>query len=570
MKIGMINPIFNVGIDPETASYISLLEQAVGYQAEVNRAKDQTIGDLNQVIAKKDQTIQGMADIIQKQNETIQDLKNEVARAKGINPKPQIRPSKLETPKEKTEKEGEKEGGKRPGSAKKMKTKDLTIHNEIVIAPDHIPEGAVLKDYKTFVVQDILLEANNTLYKLPRYVTPDGKTICGKLPDSLNGKHYGPNLTRFILYQYHNCQVTEPLLLEELREIGIELSTGQLNNILIEDKEDFHEEKEELLEVGLEISDFVNVDDTGARHMGKNGYCNHIGNEFFAHFESTESKSRINFLKLLQAGERAYYLNDEALEYLEATSLPKKMYKLVKENIGNLCTDDSTWEAFLNEKGITIGNHRRLITEGALMGGLLANGLSRALVIVSDDAGQFKVVLLKHMLCWVHAERNIKKLEPVTDGAKEDYEKVQKDFWAIYERLKEYKENPTLDEKLKIIESFDELCLTKTRFASLNLALKQLYKNKDELLLVLERPELPLHNNLSERDIREYVKRRKISGSTRSENGRRCRDTFASLKKTCRKLGISFWDYLRDRLVKGTEVPRLTDVMRKKRLQQSG
>ena len=75
----------------------------------------------------------------------IQDLKNEVARAKGINPKPQIRPSKLETPKEKTEKEGEKEGGKRPGSAKKMKTKDLTIHNEIVIAPDHIPEGAVLK-----------------------------------------------------------------------------------------------------------------------------------------------------------------------------------------------------------------------------------------------------------------------------------------------------------------------------------------------------------------------------------------------------------------------------------------
>jgi hypothetical protein len=73
-------------------------------------------------------------------------------------------------------------------------------------------------------------------------------------------------------------------------------------------------------------------------------------------------------------------------------------------------------------------------------------------------------------------------------------------------------------------------------------------QNKGELLLVLERPEIPLHNNLSERDIREYVKKRKISGSTRSDAGRRCRDTFASLKKTCRKNGISFWEYLLDRL----------------------
>jgi hypothetical protein len=73
-------------------------------------------------------------------------------------------------------------------------------------------------------------------------------------------------------------------------------------------------------------------------------------------------------------------------------------------------------------------------------------------------------------------------------------------------------------------------------------------RNKRELLLVLERPDLPLHNNLSEGDIREYVKRRKISGGTRSEDGRRCRDTFASLKKTCRKLGVSFWSFLTDRV----------------------
>ena len=85
--------------------------------------------------------------------------------------------------------------------------------------------------------------------------------------------------------------------------------------------------------------------------------------------------------------------------------------------------------------------------------------------------------------------------------------------------------------------------------------------NKAELLLVLERPEIPLHNNLSENDIREYVKRRKVSGSTRSELGRRCRDTFTSLKKTCRKLGVSFWDYLLDRLSKSQEIPPLQDLI---------
>jgi hypothetical protein len=86
-------------------------------------------------------------------------------------------------------------------------------------------------------------------------------------------------------------------------------------------------------------------------------------------------------------------------------------------------------------------------------------------------------------------------------------------------------------------------------------------RNKRELLLVLERPELPLHNNLSEGDIREYVKRRKISGGTRSDDGRRGRDTFASLKKTCRKLGVSFWQYLMDRIRRAGQIPTLPSLI---------
>jgi hypothetical protein len=91
-------------------------------------------------------------------------------------------------------------------------------------------------------------------------------------------------------------------------------------------------------------------------------------------------------------------------------------------------------------------------------------------------------------------------------------------------------------------------------------------RNKTELLLVLDRPEIPLHNNLSENDIREYAKKRKISGSKRSEAGRQCRDTFTSLKKTCKKLGVRFWDYLNDRVSGKNVIACLPILMRKKAL----
>jgi hypothetical protein len=109
---------------------------------------------------------------------------------------------------------------------------------------------------------------------------------------------------------------------------------------------------------------------------------------------------------------------------------------------------------------------------------------------------------------------------------------------------------------------FNEIFTQKTCFQTLNLALSRLYHNKQELLLVLERPEIPLHNNLSENDIRDYVKKRKISATTRREAGRKARDTMLSLKKTCQKLGISFWRYLQDRISKQNLIPPLPVLIR--------
>ncbi len=187
---------------------------------------------------------------------------------------------------------------------------------------------------------------------------------------------------------------------------------------------------------------------------------------------------------------------------------------------------------------------------------------------MSDGAGQFR--LFEHALCWVHAERLINRLIPVTEAQRCAVETVQAQLWDFYQELKTYKTKKTQQQqqlKAKLEERFDQIFTSKTLFETLNQVLRRLHRRKSELLKVLERPDLPLHNNTSEQDIREFVTKRKISGSTRSESGRRCRDTFASLKKTCRKLGVSFWEYLKDRVSGTNLIPTLGVLIAQKAIE---
>jgi hypothetical protein len=493
--------------------------------------------------------------------EQVQALKDEVARLKGNNPKPKINPSKLGKERGKSPRKG-KGKKKRPGSAKRKKTAELTIHETKDIPPENIPEGSRFKGYETYTVQDIKFCSHNTVYRLERWETPEGDALVGKLPDGVGVGHFGTTLVSFILYQHYHAHVTQPLILEQLRDIEVDISSGQLSRITTENKDRFHAEKDEILRVGLEVSPYIHVDDTGARHDGKNGYCTHIGNELFAWFQSTGSKSRINFLELLRAGHVDYVVNEEALVYMEAQKLPKgPLARLALLEERHLATK-APWEALLKELDIVSKRHVRIATEGALLGSVLEHGLNPDLVVVSDDAGQFELILILHALCWIHAERTINKLVGSNDEQREALEQIQTRIWDFYNALKTYKHAPTDKKKAELQAQFDDIFTTKTCFATLNAALIRLHKNKSELLLVLDHPDLPLQNNLSERDIRDYVKKRKISGSTRSERGRRCRDTFASLKKTCRKLGVSFWSYLKDRISGEDNISFLPDLIR--------
>ena len=493
------------------------------------------------------------------QKEQIQQLRDEIARLKGEKAKPKIKPSALEKPPE------AKDKGERPkkrNKRDKTKTPELTIHETVRIRPKKMPEGSRFKGCEEFTIQDLRIELHNTRFLLERWETPSGERLVGKLPAELGGRHFGPTLWSHVLHQYHHAHVTQPLLLEQLREWGVDISAGQISAIVTQDKKAFHAEKEELLAVGLELFKYINVDDTTARHNGKNGYCLHIGNERFAYFKSTDSKSRINFLEILRAGRDDYVLNAEALTYMENQKLPKSQLAVLADQAQKTWIGEKTWLGALTGLGITKPRHVRIATEGALLGSMLEHGWNRDLVIVSDDAGQFNVLL--HALCWIHAERVFVKLVGIDDAQRKALDAVRTEIWEIYAELKAYKLAPDEAKKAQIEARFDKLCTTKTCFVSLNQALRRMHRNKAELLLVLQRPDIPLHNNLSERDIRDYVKKRKISGSTRSDEGRRCRDTFASLKKTCRKLGVSFWEYLKDRVRGAGQIPRLAELIRQR------
>jgi Transposase IS66 family len=502
---------------------------------------------------------------IQQLEETVQTLRDEIAVLKRQQPRPKIEPSRLEKP---LPKEPSGSGAKRPGSQKRSKNASFLTPTEVKIPFPHPPPGSVSNGYVEYFVQELVFQGKVTRYLRERIRTWDGQNLLAPLPDDvLPGSHFGPTLTGYILHQYHHCNVTQPLLLEQLREVGIDISAGQINRILTEGHEGFHQEKAEVLSAGLEVSSYIGVDDTGARHEGHTGYCTAIGNDLFAYFESTDTKSRINFLKVLRGSSTGFALNEVTLAYWERQELSRAVVESL--SVGPQCfSDEAAWLARLEQLRITAKAQVRCATEGALLGQIIAQGVSPNLVILSDGAMQFDVLV--HASCWVHAERPLTRAVPYNETHRAALEQMRQQLWELYQDLKAYRARPDATIKGTLETRFDAFVGQKTDYpTTIGSVLKEMRDHKADLLRVLDRPEVPLHNNGTESIIRGYVKTRKISGSTRSEVGRRCRDTFASLKKTCRKLGLSFWAFLGDRLRDSGSIPRLRELIHQRAAEAS-
>jgi hypothetical protein len=507
--------------------------------------------------------VERLLQVIAQQGEEIRQLREEIARLKGLPRRPVIRPSTLNQPHPDPSRR-KKRRGKRPGSAKRQKTAELTIHETIPLPLEGLPEGTRRNGHEDYVVQGLLIQAHNICYQRFRYLLPDGSCLTAPLPAQVQG-HFSSGLKAHVIYQYHQNHVTQPLIHEELVELGVDISAGQVNEILTEGHEAFHEEKDTLLSAAREVSEYFHTDDTGARHRGKNAYTNVIGNPLFASFTTTESKSRVNFLKLLRVPYEEYVVDEDALAYMKGQGLSQKVLARLAaatKKGPRIIAGDAAWQRQLRQWGIAGEKPQQIVTEGALVGTLLHHELYLQQPLLSDDAGQFDIPGFLHGLCWLHAERPLRKLLAFNPREQEALERIRDDVWNYYRRLRAYRESPTDQEKARLKRDFKELFTRRTGFHDLNEALQRIHDKREELLLVLDHPEIPLHNNGAEGDIREWAKKRKISAGTRSDLGRRCRDTFVSLKKTCRKLGVSFWRYLQDRIFGTHEILPLSELMR--------
>jgi hypothetical protein len=472
----------------------------------------------------------------------ISEQHEEIARLKGLKGRPDIKPSGMD---KSTEPSRWGIQGKRPGRGKVRPR--VVVEDRIIKAS--VPAGSRFKGYETYQVQELVLSVQAVRYLRERWVTPDGKTIIAPLPDGTQG-HFGPNLRRFVLMQYHQGQTTLPRLAALLQSVGLSISEREIQRLLTEKQDGFLDETRDVLRTGLQTSSWISVDDTGARHKAKNGYCTQIGNEHFSWFGTRATKSRLNFLDLLRAGHIDFVLNDTAFDYMRTHALPATLIASLAAQPERVFANQAAWSAQLDRlefTGLTTTpDPVQVATEGAIWGSIHAHDFLRDAVVLSDDAGQFEVG--QHALCWVHAERLVHKLDTFTEPHRAAQQKMRKLIWNFYADLKAYKANPNKPRRLALRARFDRIFRRRTGFATLDRLLARLHANKAELLMVLERPEIPLHTNGSENDIRCQVTRRKVSAGTRSDLGRDCRDAFLGLAKTCARHSVAFWDYLGSRL----------------------
>jgi len=498
-----------------------------------------------------------------------QALRDEVARLKGLPPRPPSRPSGME---QATQPGVADKDEKRPKLPRGAKRDAQAITAERVLKAT-VPAGSRFKGYEDILVRDLRVSAEVIRYRRERWLLASGETVLAPLPAGIVGG-FGPELRRFVLALHAQGQVTTERLTALLNGIGVEISKRQVVRLLAEPLDDLVAEDQEVLRAGLATARWVTVDDTAARHARKDGFTTQIGDDRFTVFRTGASKSREAFLSLLRAGHTDHVVNPAALDYMRGHGLSGQVIALLDAHPAKLFADASAWAAHLARLGIdtlaVTPDPVQIATQGALWGAICHHGLlgtgatpgAAGTVIVSDGAGQFRVGT--HALCWVHAERLVHKLVPATPEQRRAVEVTRALMWWLYADLKAWACDPCPRRAAALRARFDRIFKRQTGYATLDRLLARLHRRKAELLRVLQRPEIPLHINGSENDIRACVTKRKISGGTMSTAGRTARDITLGLMKTCRKLGVSFFRYLGDRLhVPGAiTVPLLQDLVR--------
>ncbi len=504
------------------------------------------------------------ADLRDAQRE-IQRLRDEVNRLKGEQGKPKIKGNTPKPPAE--DHSSEKERKKARPRHKGSKNADIPIDREQRLEVDKglLPKDAEFKGYEDVIVQDIRLGTDNVLFHKEKYYSPSThQSYLAELPRGYSGQ-YGPGIQAIVLTFYYGMQASEPKILEFLENVGIRISKGEISNWLIQERESFHAEKNALYEAGLASSPYQNTDDTLTRVDGQNQHCHVVCNEVYTSYHTRPSKERISVLDVLRNGrERMFRLNEEALGYLvNQLKWSKAAWRALQGWVGEHDLDEPAFLKRLEAELPRLGKqHRKLLIDVAALAAYHAEtDFPVVQALICDDAPQFNWLARQMMQCWVHEGRHYKKLSPVIASHRQQLDAFLKCFWEYYHQLLAYRQDPSPEERHLLETGFDNLFALKTGYEEMDQRIAKTQAKKESLLLVLKYPELPLHNNAAELGVRQRVRKRDVSFGPRTQAGARAWDTFATLAETSKKLGVSFYQYIHDRISGENRIPPMADLV---------
>jgi hypothetical protein len=494
----------------------------------------------------------------------IQRLRDELNRIKGEQGQPTI---KANTPPPPPKDHSSEQERRTPQAwVKGRKTARIPIDREQVaqVDPDCLPPDAVFKGYEDVVVQDVIFRTDNILFHKEKFYSPSQHTtFLASLPQGYRGQ-FGPGIKSLALVLYFGGQMSEPKVAELLRSVGVQISDGAVSNLLIKDQAAFHAEQDALYQAGLASSPWQHLDDTSTRVNGQNGYCHIVCNPLSTAYVTTAAKDRLTIIDVLTNHRpRRFLVNAEALGYVEAGGLSAVRRRQLAQVPSAVIMDEATLLALLEVHLPGLGlQQRKWILDATAVAAYHAD-LEYPVVrlLVCDDAPQFTLVTAELALCWVHEGRHYKKLVPYVPYHRTLVEDFVQRFWAYYDQLLAYREQPTPEEAARLDGGFEVLFATVTGYQALDERIAKTRAKKGCLLMVLTHPEIPLHNNPAELGARARVRKRDVSFGPRTREGAQAWDTFMTLVETATKLGVSFYHSIHDRVSGAYQMPPLADLI---------
>jgi len=517
------------------------------------------------------QAIQGLLNLVEQvvaENRTLREenqrLRDENNRLKGERGTPTFR-STTRSPGA-TDASSEQER-RQPGDWQKGPKREriaITRTERLVVDPASLPPDAEYKGLETVVVQDLRLEVDGICFEKEVWYSPTTRrSYRAPLPIGYAGE-FGPGIKALALALHYGANVTQPKLLELFEQAGVVISSGYLSHLLSQDRAGFTTEATAVYQAGLRSSPWQHLDATGTRVDGQAEHCHVVGNPLYTAYVTTPKKDRLTVLDVLRGGaERRFRLDAVAEQSLDWVGLSATARRRLAAFPRDQELDEATVLGLLDAQRLWLGPQQRTwVLEALALAAYRAQDVWTVVqTLVCDDAAQFRGVTDELALCWVHEGRHYTKLSPYLPQHRALLAAFRGRFWTYYRELLAYREHPSTDERTRLDAAFDALFATETGYRLLDARIALTRTKKDSLLLVLEHPELPLHNNPAELAARRRVRKRDASFGPRSPAGRTAWDTFHTLAATAQKLGVSFYAYLRDRLTTADQVPPLADLI---------